>query len=98
MATPAVAAVLSIFIGNEGIDSLQTDGTNLAYSRMYTNAVEDVLNTFSNRVTTVNKLVNTGINNPWKVGTVPYLGPQGRELKDAAGAGPASIETFTTCK
>jgi hypothetical protein len=98
MATPAVSAVLSIFIGHEGIDSLQPDGSNLAYSRLYGNAVEGVLNTFSNKSPTVNLLVNTGINNPSKVGTVPYLGPQGRELKGMAGGGPASIQTFTSGK
>jgi serine protease len=97
-ATPAVSAALSIFIGYEGIDTLQSDGTNLAYSRLYSNAIRNVLNTFSNKSPTVNLIVNTGINNPSKVGTVPYLGPEGRELKDAAGAGPASIDIFFTCK
>jgi hypothetical protein len=97
-ATAAVSGALSIFIGYEGIDSLQSDGTNLAYSRMYANVVKNVLSTFSNKYPTVNQIVNTGINSPFKVGTVPYLGPEGRELKDAAGAGPVSIETITTCK
>jgi hypothetical protein len=70
----------------------------LAYTRLYGNALSGLLTFVSNKNPTVNLLANTGINNPLKVATVPYLGPEGRELKDAAGAGPASVQVITSSK
>lgn len=75
MASPHVAGVMAIFVGYEDIHN----NVEKVVKRLQSNAQNGVLNS-DFAPDTINRLANTGINNPSREGQVPYFGAPGREL------------------
>jgi subtilisin family serine protease len=98
-----VAGTMAIMVGFE---SIQNDADGV-YARLQQNVLSNAVSGFP--AGTVNNLVNTGINNPYKYAIQPYLGAPGRELRvlakvedDAAAASstvlPGATTTLDYCK
>lgn len=72
MSAPAVAGILAIFVGFEALVS----NIQKATTRLTQNMIRGVVSGLDPKL----GLANSGINNPYKDETVPYLGAPGREL------------------
>ncbi|KAH6667961.1 peptidase S8/S53 domain-containing protein [Halenospora varia] len=77
MASPLVAAVMALFVGWEHIVS----DTAKVYERLAANSLSDLIDGFPSQPGTLNRLVDTGINNPSR-GNGPYIGAPDHKFGD----------------